>query len=353
MSACPHCGAAAPESGRLCASCGWDFVAQKLAVKPPLAPLINTAPQEAPGLELLFSSSDPSAPKPAAERETPFAPVRPVDMAPPPPPPPPEIAKAPEPVEFPSTVVNSLLEYLERTEGGRAALDNPLVQTVVTALRDKRVFIATVSVLGVWFVGTMWLLLPSWTPALKPRVEAPVESGEYSRPTATFGAAPKVLVTAQYPSATPAPSPAPVPPPAPVLAPVPVADAGRGAPSPVKPPWIFEGTIFDLLTTSPVFAAKLTFMDPGGKVLGTTDTDTKGRYKITIPSETGVTLKIMHADYTGRYIDDDGTSSLRRTTPGEREIPMKSGSHNLPWIGDAQKAVRRDLALVPRASGTP
>jgi hypothetical protein len=190
---------------------------------------------------------------------------------------------------------------------------------------------------------------------LKPRVEAPVESGEYSRPAATFGTTPKVLVTAQYPAPTPTPAPAIVPAPAPALAPSPApTPAPAAALEPQRPPEIFEGTVFDLLTTHGIFAAKLSFVDAGGKVVGATETGTDGHYKITLPSGTGYALKIMHADYTGRYIDDDDASnSLRRTTAAERQVLMKSGSHNLPWIGDPQKAVHRDLALVPRAAGNP
>jgi hypothetical protein len=166
-------------------------------------------------------------------------------------------------------------------------------------------------------------------------------------------------VPVEKPRPAPAPVPKPLPKPAARPAPRPApAPAPQPRPAPAKrpqgPSWTFQGEAFDLLTARGVFAARLVFSDADGNVVGETETGPAGRYKIEIPAGSGYSLRIEHSDYADRYIDEgDSTSSLREATPEERKTLMSSSARNLPWVGDPKKAVRRDLALVPRAPEEP
>jgi len=184
-------------------------------------------------------------------------------------------------------------------------------------------------------------------PAQAPQ-PAPTPRDE-SRPAAVFASTPRVILT------TPLPTAPKLPPPAKKTTPAQSTEgASRGAPK--GPTWAFEGIIFDLLTARGVFAAKLSFRDADGNVIAETSTGGSGSYKIVLPAggPRGYSLKISHGDYTERYIDEgDATSSLREATPEERKILMQAGVRNLPWVGVAQKSVRRDLGLVPRTPEEP
>ena len=322
---CPSCGNKSPETEGVCAVCSWDFAARKHAGKP-LGP------------DLLFKPGSGAAPKPVP-KPSPAA-LDPVDLAPPASPWEDHKFEAPMPTGFPSDLLNPLLLRIQRTEAGREALGNEYVQMVVAALRRPRVFIAAASVLGLWCASQLYMFLPHSAPAARPSA-APAAPEEYVRPAATFAPTPKVLVNA--------PEIAPVPAPAPAPAPVPAPAAPKAVPEPRRPLWTFEGSVFDLLTTRGVFAAKLTFVNARGAVVAQTETDAKGRYKIEIPSGSGITVRIEHPDYTGRYLDDgDASRSLRGQSLEDRRILMQAAARNLLWTGDAERVVTRDLALVPR-----
>ena len=65
----------------------------------------------------------------------------------------------------------------------------------------------------------------------------------------------------------------------------------------------------------------------------------------------GYQLRILHDDYSGKHIDElDSTSSVRKADLEQRKFLMQAGARSLPWIGVAGKPVRRDMALVPKAS---
>jgi len=204
-------------------------------------------------------------------------------------------------------------------------------------------------------------------PAAPAAVAAPAAAPESNRPSASFAVQPRVVVANEKPA------------PAPAAEPVDASDDEPAAPAPVKKPrasrpaaeaprrpkkpkapagplWNFEGVVFDLLTARGVFAAKLAFMDADGNLVGEAETGPGGRYKAELPvgPTSGYTLKILHSDYTSRYIDEgDATSSLREATAEERQILMQAAARNLPWVGNPSKTLRRDLALVPKSPEEP
>jgi hypothetical protein len=191
---------------------------------------------------------------------------------------------------------------------------------------------------------------------------APAPAAE-ARPSATFAAAPRVVVAGEAPAKPDAKAqsddgdeePAA---PAPKKAKRGTETARRPAKAkaPQGPSWDFEGVVFDLLTARGVFAAKLIYLDSDGNDVGQTETGPGGRYKVSLPVSTsgGYTLKIVHSDYTTRYIDEgDATSSLREATAEERQILMQAAARNLPWVGNPKKSLHRDLALVPKSPEEP
>lgn len=180
---------------------------------------------------------------------------------------------------------------------------------------------------------------PDPVPQPTPVQPAPPPQNNVSRPAAVFAAPRATLAT-------------------PLIPKVEKTEAPKAPPKKVapRPTWVFEGVIFDLLTARGVFAAKLSFVDQDGNVVGTTSTGGGGSYKISVPvgGPKGYSLRISHPDYTERYIDEgDATSSLREATPEERKILMQAAARNLPWIGMAKNSVRRDLGLVPKTTEEP
>ena len=328
---CSSCGSLTPEGAAVCAACGWDGVARKFVGKPA-------------GLDLFFRP-EPSAPKPPVEETPPPAAAgaaAPVDLAPAHVPDPKPKEEPAVPAGFPSNLLNPCLKRLQGTEAGREILLNPQVQTVVAALRKPRVFLAVAAGLGVWCATTVYFVWPEKAPAAAPEA-APAAPEEYVRPVATLGATPRVVINT-LDSVHPAPEPA--------AAPASSDDAdyddapSKAAAKPAKLLWTFRGSVYDLLTMRSVFAAKLIFKDARGRVVAQTETDTKGRYKISIPSGSDCTLKIVHSDYAGRYVDVRDPKSLREASLEDRRILLQAAAHNLPWIGRPDGAVSRDLALI-------
>ena len=180
-------------------------------------------------------------------------------------------------------------------------------------------------------------LIPAPTPALpKPEAPAPIEAPKAvpDRPTATF---------AQTPRAKPAPAAAPV-----------AVKAKPTAPKkPTGPQWIFEGTVYDLLTTRGVYGARLIFIDAEDNEVASVEVGESGHYHVSMnpgPAD-GYAMRVVHDDYTGKHIDElDSTSSVRKADLEQRKFLMQAGARSLPWVGSVGKAVRRDMALVPKVS---
>lgn len=155
-----------------------------------------------------------------------------------------------------------------------------------------------------------------------------------ARPTATF-------------AQTARPKPVPVP--------VPSVNKPKaaGAKKPTGPQWIFEGTIYDLLTTRGVYGARLVFIDAEDSEVASAEAGEGGHYHVSMkagPAE-GYAMRVMHDDYTSKHIDElDSTSSVRKADLEQRKFLMQAGSRSLPWIGTVGKPVRRDMALVPKIS---
>ena len=379
ISRCPSCGSPTREDEQSCASCGWDFVARKRVSKAEPAPPEKKNPPE----ETVDSSTvldldvDPAAPakaegvKPAERREPETPREEPVRAAEPSPwlsetaavpkaehiavpligpaRPSPEEEADPEELSLPeaprpadprrslvamAAIAGAALGMVSLTAVYFLARPAPSVSKPPVAPAPD----APPSVAAPSAVSASSNAAPSApTPAVASSSGAPAAAPapETPRPTASFGSAPHAVVAGQEPkpAAKPAPPEAPAKP--------------RAA---KRPNWTFEGTVFDLLTTRGVFGATLVFSNAAGKVVGQANTGQDGRYKISLPAGAGYQLKISHGDYADRYLDEgDATSSLREATPAERRILMSAAARNLPWSGDPQKTVRRDLALVPRA----
>lgn len=192
---------------------------------------------------------------------------------------------------------------------------------------------------------------PVPAPAPPPAAVAPAPAARTPMPSAPASVAPKAPEPARATSSLPQVSqPKPVPP-APAAKPKPAA-----APAPKKaagPQWVFEGVVYDLLTTRGAFGVRLVFVDAEDNEVASAETREDGQYRVAMrpgPAE-GYSLRIVHEDYSGKHIDElDSTSSVRKADLEQRKFLMQAGARSLPWIGTVGKAVRRDMALVPRAS---
>jgi hypothetical protein len=116
---------------------------------------------------------------------------------------------------------------------------------------------------------------------------------------------------------------------------------------------MFEGTVYDLLTTRGAYGVRLVFVDAEDNEVASVETGEDGRYRVSMkpgPAE-GYGLRILHDDYSGKHIDElDSTSSVRKADLEQRKFLMQAGARSLPWIGTVGKPVRRDMALVPRVA---
>lgn len=170
-------------------------------------------------------------------------------------------------------------------------------------------------------------------PAPAPVVAAAPAPAPPPRATATF---PKIDRPA--PAAPPAPAPKP-------KAPAPKKAAG--------PQWVFEGTVYDLLSTRGAYGVRLVFVDAEDNEVASVETAEDGRYRAAMKPgpAAGYSLRILHDDYSGKHIDElDSTSSVRKADLEQRKFLMQAGARSLPWIGAVGSPVRRDMALVPKVS---
>ncbi|MCR4295548.1 MAG: hypothetical protein NUW21_08440, partial [Elusimicrobia bacterium] len=205
-----------------------------------------------------------------------------------------------------------------------------------------------------------------------PALSRPIEPPSPVRPESAPAETPKA-------AAAPPPAPRPVPPPAPAVAapaastpratatfpkihrpapaPRPAAAPKPKAPAPKKaapgPQWVFEGTVYDLLTTRGAYGVRLVFVDAEDNEVASVETAEDGRYRAAMkpgPAQ-GYGLRILHDDYSGKHIDElDSTSSVRKADLEQRKFLMQAGARSLPWIGAVGAPVRRDMALVPKVA---
>ncbi len=240
----------------------------------------------------------------------------------------------PEPKQSPEPVVAKARESAPKTP---AAAGSP------KAGRQSAVYLAALAggALGLLSVGVLYMMLRSQPQSevrstgaspfgkrssgdagLTPNLDVPIPPVEDPQPTA---------LTAPVAVAKPKPAAAPK--------------------KPAGPQWVFEGVVYDLLSTRGAYGVRLIFVDADDNEVASVDTAEDGRYRASMkpgPVE-GYTLRIQHEDYSGKHIDElDSTSSVRKADLEQRKFLMQAGARRLPWIGQPGKSVRRDMALVPK-----
>ncbi len=338
ISRCPSCGAPAPDEARQCRACGWDFVANKKG---------GQKPELGAGQPKSFEpkvESSPPPPTPRVPETNPFA--LPVPRNPGPKPGE-SLFVSPHPVEQPS------LPEARRKE---ATAPEPAAAKVPVKSRSGLYLAAlAIGALVLFSGGAIYLMLHSEpqeagrltgsspfgkrspgdamvTPLLDER--APSVPPAPARPTATFAQTVTALPVAELKLAT--------------------ASAPAAAPKKMSEPlWVFEGTVYDLLSTRGVYGARLVFVDAQGNEAASIETSADGHYRAAMkpgPPE-GYAVRVAHDDYSGKRIDElDEAGSVRKADLKERELLMRAGARSLPWIGSVGKTMRRDMALAPKVS---
>lgn len=173
-----------------------------------------------------------------------------------------------------------------------------------------------------------------------PLPAAPVEPSKANleRATATFAQTPRPKPVAPASVANPKP-------------PTPAAAPAAAPKKPAGPQWVFEGVVYDLLSTRGVYGVRLVFVDAEDNEVASAEAGDGGHYRVSMkagPAQ-GYALRIVHDDYSGKHIDElDSTSSVRKADLEQRKFLMQAGARSLPWIGTVGKPVRRDMALVPK-----
>jgi len=411
ISRCPSCGVQVPEEAKVCPSCGWDFAARGQPAKPadpglpsglkslpkleprPIEPSSpeesslqlpearppRAAPSGLPALPPARSlrpepapPSEPAAPAPAPPSEqipipapplqTPVIP-RPPTSAPAPGVEPSPQTPAPIPPPSPESSIASTAPSSASADQDLAIpLPPPEAPSAPPPPPPPRkpqahaAAIAGLAIVAACLAGVYLLTRPR--PAAEtsaaPRAPAPSVAAasaasaavEPPRSQATFDDIPRVAIGGLPPPQAPVPGAA-APPAASSAAPPPEA----GAPESHAAAWAFQGMVFDVATGQGVFGAKLVFLDPVNKVVGRAETSDNGSYEISLPpgGPQGYVLKVAHDDYLDRAIDQGAaTSALRQASAEERQLFMKAAPPRKPWVGQAGKTVRRDVALIPR-----
>lgn len=324
ISRCPSCGSPAPDEARQCPGCGWDFITNKRDAKKaetakepePASPASSTpAPVEAPAPEPLAAEAETTTPPPEV-----FLPSSKREIV---------VEAEAKPAETPAQ--RKPVVYFSAAAGGILGL--LCVAATIMMLRSEPQGAARPAASspfgkrssgGAALSPTRIEPAASMPAAVPPPPSPPPASPDDARPTATF---------AQRPQPRPAAPPAVVPK---------ISTETR---------WVFEGTVFDLLTTRGVYGARLVFINAKDEEVAFTETGEGGRYRASMPSGPagGYALRIEHDDYSGKHVDElDATGSVRKADLVQRKLLMQAGARGLPWIGDALKPVRRDVALVPK-----
>ncbi|MBI4678451.1 MAG: hypothetical protein HY748_12800 [Elusimicrobia bacterium] len=120
-------------------------------------------------------------------------------------------------------------------------------------------------------------------------------------------------------------------------------------PKPAGKKWVFRGRVYDLINLSPVYDAKLTFLDPSGKEAGSTVTKDEGRFEIALDAlpKGGYRLSVQHFDYRAKYIDDINPP-FDQVDDRVRRPLADAAPVNKPWIGSGDAATKRDFVMVPK-----
>jgi hypothetical protein len=212
------------------------------------------------------------------------------------------------------------------------------------ALADR--FTAGVAIAGAVFVivGVVFLL------ATRIVMRSDVEVGSHRNlPNFAKDARPRPLQL-PLPLAAPAAPPASAKTARSVPAPRPAqpAPAARQA----GPRWVFEGTVYNLISLRPVFAATLTFKDASGKVRGETTTGADGTYRVSLDplADDCYDLAVQHSDYQEKYLDETNPPFKERIRE-ERLQLVNTAPRPRPWIGKTARAVRRDVMMIPTDLG--
>jgi hypothetical protein len=116
--------------------------------------------------------------------------------------------------------------------------------------------------------------------------------------------------------------------------------------------WVFKGRVYDLINLSPVYDARLVFLDPGGREAGSAMTKDEGVFEVSLDAlaKGGYTLSVQHADYRVKYIDDI-TPPFDQLDDKMRRPLADAAPVNKPWIGSTGKTVKRDFVMVPKTIG--
>lgn len=122
------------------------------------------------------------------------------------------------------------------------------------------------------------------------------------------------------------------------------------APKPSGKRWVFKGRVYDLINLSPVYDAKLTFLDPSGREAGSTTTKDEGRFEVSLEAlaKGGYSMTVQHADYRTKYIDDIDPP-FDQLDDNMRRPLANAAPVNRPWVGSADKSVKRDFVMIPKA----
>ena len=110
--------------------------------------------------------------------------------------------------------------------------------------------------------------------------------------------------------------------------------------------WIFEGTVYDLITLKPVAGASLMFVS--GNRDYPIETNSRGVYRVRLPAmrRGGYRLIVDHEEYLSDYFDEVRPPYYKRSLAYRSKLRALR-PRNKPWIGHPQGKTRRNFALFP------
>ncbi|MBI5883030.1 MAG: carboxypeptidase regulatory-like domain-containing protein [Elusimicrobia bacterium] len=213
---------------------------------------------------------------------------------------------------------------------------------------------------------------PAAPASVQASVATPAPAPPPARPAPAVVPAPAPTVVAAPPPVVVPAAPPPAPRPAPVVA-APVREATRPsqemeapivpvtapaavpkqpAPPAAKPSgkrWVFKGRVYDLINLSPVYDAKLSFMDPSGREAASTVTKDEGMFEVSLDAlpKGGYTLTVYHMDYRPKYMDDINPPFDQIDDKMRRPL-ADAAPVNKPWVGSSDKPTKRDFVMVPK-----
>jgi len=111
--------------------------------------------------------------------------------------------------------------------------------------------------------------------------------------------------------------------------------------------WFFEGVVYDMISLKPVSGAEMLFMDESESETYDAVTNSRGRYRVRLPSmPQGYKLIVDHRDYLGMYFDE-AAPSYRKISMSKRKQLRAARPKNAPWAGRIGRKNRRDIVLFP------